>query len=85
MIASPMVASPCVRICVMDPDSGLCEGCGRTIDEIAGWLRMDDEERSTIMAALPARIEAKRRAEQQREDVLMPRRGRAWPGGWRSR
>jgi predicted Fe-S protein YdhL (DUF1289 family) len=31
------VPSPCVNICRMDPKTGLCEGCFRTIDEIAQW------------------------------------------------
>jgi predicted Fe-S protein YdhL (DUF1289 family) len=36
----------------MDAGSGLCIGCGRTLDEIAGWAAMSAEER---MAVLPAR------------------------------
>jgi hypothetical protein len=39
----------------MDAGSGLCFGCGRTLDEIAGWAAMSPEERRTIMAVLPAR------------------------------
>jgi len=39
----------------MDGASGLCLGCGRTIDEIARWAGMSPEERRTIMAGLPAR------------------------------
>ncbi|MBZ9939346.1 DUF1289 domain-containing protein [Mesorhizobium sp. BR1-1-16] len=75
--------SPCVRICTMDAESGLCEGCGRTIDEIANWTRMNDTERQVVMDALPARLEAKRAAEQEAD--LRPRRERVAPGGWRSR
>ncbi|SHH05208.1 hypothetical protein SAMN02745157_0244 [Kaistia soli DSM 19436] len=75
--------SPCVRICTMDPDSGLCEGCGRTIDEITRWMRMDEAERQALMEALPARLEAKRAAE-LKNGLRLPR-GRAAPGGWRSR
>ena len=75
--------SPCVRICTMDAEAGLCEGCGRTLDEIAGWMRMDEAERQAIMAALPARLEAKRRAEA--EGTLTPRREPIWRRGWRSR
>lgn len=29
--------SPCISICRMNPQSGLCEGCLRTIDEIVAW------------------------------------------------
>jgi predicted Fe-S protein YdhL (DUF1289 family) len=39
----------------MDACSGLCIGCGRTLDEIAGWSEMSPEERGAIMAVLPAR------------------------------
>jgi uncharacterized protein len=49
------VESPCVRTCQIDPASGLCVGCLRTIEEIAGWARLAPEERRAIMAALPAR------------------------------
>ena len=71
--------SPCVRICTMDPESGLCEGCGRTLAEIAGWLRMSEDERQAIMDALPDRLEKKRQAELK----LPP--WRPSHSGWRSR
>jgi len=49
------VASPCVSVCRMDGTSGLCEGCLRTIDEIAHWGLFDDDEKRAVLAALPAR------------------------------
>jgi predicted Fe-S protein YdhL (DUF1289 family) len=33
-------------------------GCGRSVEEIAGWLGFDDNERPAIMARLPARLMA---------------------------
>jgi predicted Fe-S protein YdhL (DUF1289 family) len=43
------VPSPCVKVCVLDNTTGLCRGCLRTIDEIAGWVDMTaDEKRATI-------------------------------------
>ena len=36
--------------------SGMCLGCGRTIDEIARWAVMTNEERRAIVAKLPARM-----------------------------
>jgi predicted Fe-S protein YdhL (DUF1289 family) len=49
------VLSPCIAVCVMDPRTGWCKGCYRTIGEIASWLNLSDTERRTILAALPAR------------------------------
>ena len=48
-------ASPCVSVCVMDAASGLCTGCLRTLDEIAAWSVLGDDERRAVLAALPAR------------------------------
>lgn len=48
--------SPCVKICVIDETKALCRGCGRTLEEIAAWSRMDEAARLTIMAALPQRM-----------------------------
>lgn len=50
--------SPCVQICIVDPASRLCVGCGRTIDEITAWAAMAPDQRRTVMAALPARLAA---------------------------
>ncbi|HWU14866.1 MAG TPA: DUF1289 domain-containing protein [Caulobacter sp.] len=49
------IATPCVKVCAVDGQSGFCLGCRRTLPEIAGWARLSDEERSAIMAALPHR------------------------------
>ena len=50
-----MIASPCVKVCVMDAEQSYCEGCLRTLGEIARWSDMDDSERAAIMALLPVR------------------------------
>lgn len=47
--------SPCVNICVIHEDTGLCTGCLRTRHEIAGWSRMSNAERRALMDELPAR------------------------------
>lgn len=49
------IESPCVRICVVHPEERICTGCFRTIDEIAGWSKLPNEERRAIMEALPDR------------------------------
>ena len=49
------IDSPCVKVCVIHPESRLCTGCLRTIDEIGAWSRMTPEARRAVMADLPAR------------------------------
>lgn len=50
-----MIATPCINICRMDKQSGLCTGCLRTIEEITIWSRTDDETRQRILAAIAKR------------------------------
>lgn len=57
-----MIESPCVKTCTLDPRSGQCLGCGRTIEEIARWTAMSAAERARVMNELPDRL-AGRRAE----------------------
>lgn len=49
------IATPCVKVCVVDGASGHCLGCWRTLSEIADWTRMTEAERAAIMAELPDR------------------------------
>jgi len=58
LAAAGDVGSPCVSVCRMDPATGLCEGCLRTLGEIAGWSRMDDAARRRVWAALVERARA---------------------------
>jgi predicted Fe-S protein YdhL (DUF1289 family) len=39
----------------MDPQRGLCLGCARTLDEIARWSSMTDEERERVLRELKHR------------------------------
>lgn len=55
MTRSPPIASPCIRVCAIDPRSGLCTGCLRTLEEIAAWGTLGEARRGEILAALPAR------------------------------
>ena len=50
------ISTPCIRVCILDPDTGLCEGCGRTREEIAAWYGLSEEERLSIMAGLEERM-----------------------------
>ncbi len=55
MSAEP-VSSPCIKVCIVSGETGLCLGCGRTLAEIASWGGMNETRRRTIMAELPARL-----------------------------
>lgn len=56
MNAAPRpIATPCVKVCIVDGESGLCLGCYRTLNEIAGWSALSEDERAEIMAGLTAR------------------------------
>jgi predicted Fe-S protein YdhL (DUF1289 family) len=50
------ISTPCIRVCSLDAEVGLCAGCGRTAEEIAGWLRLSEEDRLRIMAELEDRM-----------------------------
>ncbi|TAH51826.1 MAG: DUF1289 domain-containing protein [Betaproteobacteria bacterium] len=51
------VPSPCINICRMSAETGLCEGCQRTIDEIARWSRSTDAEKRAILDIVAQRRE----------------------------
>ena len=58
-MSEPPVPSPCVSICRMNDRSGLCEGCWRTLQEIAAWSTLGDEDKRTVW-----RLIEQRKAEQ---------------------
>jgi uncharacterized protein len=51
------VVSPCVGVCRLEPATGICLGCGRTIAEIAAWSGLSPRERAAILARLEASAE----------------------------
>ncbi len=74
------VKYPCILVCAIEPESGHCYGCGRSRDEIAGWLGMDDETRERLMREeLPARLSGltrkpRRITKRARQRGIKPRR-----------
>jgi uncharacterized protein len=48
--------TPCIAVCMIDPKTSLCLGCGRTLPEIARWHRMESAERQAVMALLTTRM-----------------------------
>jgi uncharacterized protein len=49
------VESPCVGVCIIDEATGLCEGCLRTLDEVAVWGSSSARQRRAILAAIDRR------------------------------
>ena len=52
------VESPCIKICVVHPETRLCTGCLRSIEEIGSWSRMTPAARREVMDILPTRAQA---------------------------
>lgn len=52
------VRSPCVKLCVLDA-GGICEGCGRTLDEIAAWPQAEEAMRQAVVLRAAARLRQK--------------------------
>ena len=61
---APEIPSPCTSVCTIDPATGWCAGCLRTIDEIAAWGSLDAAAKRAVWKRLPAR-----RRERDRRDV----------------
>lgn len=51
------ISTPCIKVCLIDPGSGICGGCGRTLDEIGRWSLMSEPERRAIMKLLAQRLD----------------------------
>ncbi len=49
------INSPCISICRMDEGSGWCEGCLRTIHEIAAWGNLNDAGKQTVLSQIEER------------------------------
>ena len=54
-MTDPTVASPCTSVCRMSEHTGWCEGCLRTLDEIAAWSRLTDADKHSVWVLLGQR------------------------------
>jgi len=54
-----VIQSPCNRVCTLDPVSGICLGCGRSLAEIARWTQMSDAKRERLMSDLDRRLQSR--------------------------
>ena len=67
------IETPCIAVCMIDPKTSLCLGCGRTLPEIARWHRMESAERLAVMVQLGPRME--QAGLQQPEIAARPKAG----------
>jgi predicted Fe-S protein YdhL (DUF1289 family) len=49
------IETPCTKVCMLDPETRLCRGCGRSLEEIARWSGLPPEERRRVIDELPRR------------------------------
>ena len=63
-VSGNAVPSPCISICAIDQVTGLCAGCLRTLDEIALWSVLEDNEKRAVWAQLDTRRAAATHPEQ---------------------
>ena len=50
-------ASPCIGVCMINPQTDLCEGCFRNLDEIASWWDYTPDEKRAVLIQLEKRCE----------------------------
>lgn len=60
MSRHPYPTTPCVAVCQIDPKTGFCLGCFRTLKEIAQWGRFSENERQALLPELDRRKEEDR-------------------------
>jgi predicted Fe-S protein YdhL (DUF1289 family) len=70
-VGGPAPVSPCVAVCIMDPATGFCRGCWRSIGEIAGWLDFSPEEKRRVVADAATRKAEAEKARSTRSGALM--------------
>ena len=49
------IPSPCINVCQIDPQTGVCRGCRRTLQEISEWLEMTPEEKLATLRLVAER------------------------------
>ena len=57
------VRSPCIKVCEMMPEVGLCRGCFRTQDERDWWVAYNDDQRREVLRRCDQRGEALKKGE----------------------
>lgn len=47
-------SSPCIGYCSTSLGDAVCRGCGRTAEEVDGWLLLDEEQKRAIWERVDA-------------------------------
>ena len=55
IVSDKRIKSPCLSICRLHRESRLCAGCWRSLEEIGGWIRMNDAEKAAAIEAADQR------------------------------
>ena len=77
-IAPAAIPSPCISVCRMEERTGWCEGCLRTLNEIAEWSTMDNRAKRAVWKLLPPR---RQQLERNALDSPLPgAQGGTWQG-----
>jgi predicted Fe-S protein YdhL (DUF1289 family) len=63
-----MVKSPCVKICKLDEENGVCIGCGRTIEEITNWSTFSDLKKNFLTKSKNKKLLAQQKTLSNRMD-----------------
>ncbi|MDS4025480.1 MAG: DUF1289 domain-containing protein [Candidatus Contendobacter sp.] len=48
--------SPCIGVCILNPHTQLCDGCLRTLDEIAAWWDYTSDQKRVVLAQVEERL-----------------------------
>ena len=59
--------SPCIGICTTLYDE-ICQGCGRTLNEVSNWVFFSDEEKASVWKRIREDGTAMRFQRQQKEN-----------------
>ena len=55
-MTQPAISSLCIKVCAIDGQTGWCLGCGRSLPEVASWVKIGKDGRETVAAQLPERM-----------------------------
>jgi uncharacterized protein len=55
-LQSPDPPSPCIGVCAINPHTQFCDGCLRTLDEIAAWWDYTPTQKHRVLDQLEARL-----------------------------